>query len=59
MIIGEVIDGSQRLEQQRWHLTAACGRVDKGSPELASELSEVPFYMRFGPMGAAHREELT
>jgi hypothetical protein len=38
---------------------AACDGVDRGSPELASELPEVAFYSRFGPMGAVHRGQLT
>jgi hypothetical protein len=38
---------------------AACGGADRGSPEPASGLSEVPFYSRFGPTGPAHRGELT
>jgi hypothetical protein len=37
----------------------ACGGADMGSLEPASGLSEVPFYSRFGPTGAAHRGELT
>jgi hypothetical protein len=37
----------------------ACSGMDRGSPEPASGLSEVPFYSRFEPTGAAHRGELT
>jgi hypothetical protein len=50
-IIGDAMDGSQWLEQQRRRLMVTCGGADRGSPEPVSELSEVPFYTQFGPTG--------
>jgi hypothetical protein len=38
---------------------AACGGADRGSPEPASGLSEVSFYLWFGPTRAVHLGELT
>jgi hypothetical protein len=33
----------------------ACSDADRGSPALASGLSEVPFYSWFGPTGVVHQ----